>query len=45
MELDIEVIDMSVNPDQIRLFIPRPPQYSVNFIAKKLNGRTIVGKG
>lgn len=43
-KLDIEIIDMSMNPDHIHLFIQYFPKYSVSFIAKKLNGRTIVGK-
>ena len=43
--LNIEVIDMSISLDHIHIFIQYHPQYSVSFIAKKLNGRTIVGKG
>ena len=39
-ELDIEVIDMSVSPDHIHLFIQYPPKYSVSFIAKRLKGRS-----
>jgi len=27
-ELDIEVIDMAVNPDHVHLFIKYPPKYS-----------------
>lgn len=39
MELDIEVIDLSVTPDNIHLFIQYPTKYAVSFIAKKLKGR------
>jgi putative transposase len=39
-ELDIEIIDMSVSPDHIHLFIQYPPKYSVSFIAKRLKGRS-----
>ncbi|MCK5343340.1 MAG: transposase [Candidatus Heimdallarchaeota archaeon] len=38
-ELEIEVIDMSVSPDHIHLFIQYPPKYSVSFIAKRLKVR------
>ncbi len=43
--LNVEVIDMSASLDHIHIFIQYPPQYSVSFIAKKLNGRTIIRKG
>jgi putative transposase len=35
-ELNIEIIDMAVNPDHVHLFIKYPPKYSVSFIAKKI---------
>jgi REP element-mobilizing transposase RayT len=34
------MIDMSVSPDYIHLFIQYPPKYSVSFIAKRLKGRS-----
>ena len=39
-ELNIEIIDMAVNPDHVHLFIKYPPKYSVSFIAKKIKGIT-----
>jgi putative transposase len=33
MELDIEVIDMIVNPDHVHLFIKYSPKYSVSYIS------------
>ncbi|SNQ60473.1 IS200/IS605 family transposase [Candidatus Methanoperedens nitratireducens] len=39
-ELDIEIIDIAVNPDHVHLFIKYPPKYSVSFIAKKIEGST-----
>ena len=39
-EFDIEVIDMFVSPDHIRLFIQYPHKYSVSFIAKRLKDRS-----
>jgi REP-associated tyrosine transposase len=39
-ELDIEVIDMAVNPDHVHLFIKYPPKYSVSYISKMLKGRS-----
>ncbi|MEA3293471.1 MAG: IS200/IS605 family transposase [Euryarchaeota archaeon] len=40
MELDIEVIDMAVNPDHVHLFIKYPPKYSVSYISKMIKGRS-----
>ncbi|MCE8426706.1 MAG: IS200/IS605 family transposase [Candidatus Methanoperedens sp.] len=40
VELNIEIIDMAVNPDHVHLFIKYPPKYSVSFIAKKIKGIT-----
>jgi putative transposase len=39
-ELDIKIIDISVSPDHVHLFIQYPPKYSVSFIAKRLKGRS-----
>jgi len=39
-EVKIEIIDMSMNVDQVHLFIEYPPKYSVSFIAKKIKGRS-----
>jgi len=33
-ELDIEVIDMAVNPDHVHLFIKYPPKYSAKIFRK-----------
>ena len=38
-ELDIEIIDMAVNPDHVHLFMKYPPKYSVSFIAKRIKGK------
>ena len=40
MELDIEVIDMAVNPDHVHLFIKYSPKYSVSYILKMIKGRS-----
>jgi putative transposase len=40
IELDIEVIDMAVNPDHVHLFIKYPPKYSVSYISKMIKGRS-----
>jgi putative transposase len=40
MELDIEVIDMAVNPDHVHLFIKYSPKYSVSYISKMIKGRS-----
>ena len=39
-EIDIKIIDISVNIDDVHLFIQYPPKYSVSFIAKKIKGRS-----
>ena len=39
-ELDIEIIDIAVNPDHVHLFIKYPPKYSVSFIAKRIKGKS-----
>lgn len=38
-ELGIEVIDMSVSPDHVHIFIQYPVKYSVSFITKRLKDR------
>ena len=38
--LDIEVIDMAVNPDYVHLFIKYPPKHSLSYIAKIIKGRS-----
>ena len=40
LELDIKILDMSVNSDHVHLFIQFPPKYSVSYIAKMIKGRT-----
>jgi putative transposase len=39
-EMDIKIIDISVNIDHVHLFFQYPPKYSVSFIAKKIKGRS-----
>jgi len=39
-ELDIEIIDIAVNPDHVHLFMKYPPKYSVSFIAKRIKGKS-----
>jgi len=39
-ELDIEIIDIAVNPDHVHLFLKYPPKYSVSFIAKNIKGKS-----
>ena len=39
-EMDIKIIDISVNIDYVHLFIQYPPKYYVSFIAKKIKGRS-----
>ncbi len=39
-EMGIEIIDIAVNIDHVHLFFQYPPKYSVNFIAKKIKGRS-----
>lgn len=35
-EMDIEVIDMAVNPDYVALFIKCLPKYSVSYLSKMI---------
>ena len=39
-ELDIEVIDMAVNPDHVHIFIKYPSKYSESYISKMIKGRS-----
>ncbi len=39
-ELDIQIIEMAVNPDHVHIFFRYPPKYSLSYIAKKLKGRS-----
>jgi len=39
-ELDIKIIDISVNCDYVHLFIQYPPKHSLSYIAKILKGRS-----
>ena len=39
-ELDIEVVDMAVNPDHAHLFTKYPPKYSVSYISKMIKKRS-----
>lgn len=39
-ELDIEIIEIAVNPDHVHIFFKYPPKHSLSFIAKRLKGRT-----
>jgi len=39
-ELDIEIIEIAVNPDHVHIFFKYPPKYSLSFIAKRMKGRT-----
>jgi len=38
VELDIEIIDMAINPDHVPIFINCPPKYSVSYISKMIKG-------
>lgn len=39
-EMDIEVIDMAVNPDYVALFIKCPPKYSVSYLSNMIKRRS-----
>jgi len=39
-EMDIEVIDMAVNPDHVALFIKCLPKYSVSYLSKIIKRRS-----
>ena len=38
-DLNIAIIDMTLNVDHVHLFIKYPPKYSVSYIAKRIKGR------
>ena len=38
--MDIEVIDMAVNPDHVALFIKCPPKYSVSYLSRSIKRRS-----
>jgi len=40
VELDIEIIDMAVNPDHVHIFLKYPPKYFVSYISKMIKGRS-----
>ncbi len=37
-EMDIEIIEIAVNPDHVHIFFRYPPKYSLSYIAKKIKG-------
>nr|QNO48211.1 hypothetical protein PGANABGL_00025 [Methanosarcinales archaeon ANME-2c ERB4] len=37
--LDIEIIDMTVNADHVHLFVKYPPKYSMSYITKRIKER------
>ena len=39
-EMDIEVIDMAVNPDHVALFIKCPLKYSVSYLSNMIKRRS-----
>ena len=39
-ELDIEIIEIAVNPDHVHIFFRYPPKHSLSFIAKRIKGRS-----
>ena len=39
-EMDIEVIDMAVNPDNVALFIKCPPKHSVSYLSNMIKRRS-----
>jgi len=39
-EMDIEVIDMAVNPDHEGLFINCPPKHSISYLSKMIKRRS-----
>ncbi len=39
-EMDIEIIEIAVNPDHVHIFFMYPPKYSLSYIAKKIKGVT-----
>jgi len=40
IEMDIEIIEIAVNPDHVHIFFRYPPKYSLSYIAKKIKRRS-----
>ncbi len=40
VEMDIEIIEIAVNPDHVHIFFKYPPKYSLSYIAKRIKGST-----
>ena len=38
VEMDIQIIEIAVNPDHVHIFFKYPPKYSLSYIAKKIKG-------
>jgi len=38
VEMDIQVIEIAVNPDHVHIFFKYPPKYSLSYIAEKIKG-------
>ncbi len=38
--MDIEIIEIAVNPDHVHIFFKYPPKYSLSYIAKRIKGST-----
>ena len=36
--MDIEIIEIAVNPDHVHIFFKYPPKYSLSYIAKMIKG-------
>jgi putative transposase len=39
-EMDIEIIEIAVNPDHVHIFFRYPPKHSLSYISKKIKGRS-----
>ncbi len=39
-ELEIDIIEIAVNPDHVHIFFRYPPKYSLSYIARRIKGRT-----
>lgn len=39
-DMDIEIIEIAVNPDQVHIFFKYPPKHSLSYIAKRIKGST-----
>ncbi|MDD5353457.1 MAG: IS200/IS605 family transposase [Candidatus Omnitrophica bacterium] len=40
VEMDIEIIEIAVNPDHVHIFFKYPPKHSLSYIAKRIKGST-----